>query len=79
MWPFNFSLFNLFYIIAVHIHIGSDIQEMERQDKWCDPVPMDSESPLFVIYTSGTTDQPIGIEHSTAGYLLHVALSHKVE
>jgi acetyl-CoA synthetase len=43
----------------------------------CEPEQMDSEDPLFILYTSGSTGKPKGVLHTTAGYLLHVALSHK--
>ena len=43
----------------------------------CPPEPMDAEDPLFILYTSGSTGKPKGVLHTTAGYLLFVALSHK--
>ena len=43
----------------------------------CEPEQMDSEDPLFILYTSGSTGKPKGVLHTTAGYLLHTALSHK--
>ena len=44
----------------------------------CPPEPMNAEDPLFILYTSGSTGKPKGVVHTTAGYLLHVALSHKL-
>ncbi|HEV2166054.1 MAG TPA: acetate--CoA ligase [Thermoplasmata archaeon] len=38
-----------------------------------DPVPMPSEAPLFLMYTSGTTGRPKGAQHGTGGYLAYVA------
>jgi acetyl-CoA synthetase len=43
----------------------------------CPAVPLDSEHPLFVLYTSGSTGKPKGVLHTTAGYLLMTALTHK--
>jgi acetyl-CoA synthetase len=43
----------------------------------CDPEWMDSEDPLFILYTSGSTGKPKGVVHTTAGYLLMTAMTHK--
>jgi len=42
-----------------------------------EPVPMPAEAPLFLMYTSGTTGQPKGCEHSTGGYLAYAAGTSK--
>ncbi len=42
-----------------------------------DPVPMLSEAPLFLMYTSGTTGKPKGCQHNTGGYLAYVAGTSK--
>jgi len=44
----------------------------------CAPEPMESEDPLFILYTSGSTGRPKGVLHTTAGYLLHAALTHEL-
>ena len=44
----------------------------------CPAVPVEAEHPLFILYTSGSTGKPKGVVHTTAGYLLHVALTHKL-
>jgi acetyl-CoA synthetase len=45
--------------------------------KRIDPVPMDSEAPLFLMYTSGTTGKPKGCQHRTGGYLAYAAGTSK--
>ncbi len=69
-------------------HTGGNIQWQEGRDLWyhqaaasvsgqCDPEPMDAEDPLFILYTSGSTGKPKGVLHTTGGYLLQAAMTHK--
>ncbi len=48
-----------------------------RQSDACDPVPVESEQLLYLLYTSGTTAKPKGIIHTTAGYLLQTSFTHE--
>ena len=47
-------------------------------DSDCEPETMDAEDPLFILYTSGSTGKPKGVLHTTGGYLLQAAISHKL-
>ncbi|MGQ9676515.1 MAG: acetate--CoA ligase [Chloroflexota bacterium] len=53
-------------------------EEMDKASSECAPERMNAEDPLFILYTSGSTGKPKGALHTTAGYLLHCAFSHKV-
>lgn len=43
----------------------------------CPPAEMDAEDPLFILYTSGSTGKPKGVLHTTGGYQLYTAITHK--
>ena len=51
---------------------------VDRQSTSHTPESFDSEHPLFILYTSGTTAKPKGIFHTTGGYLTQVAYTHRV-
>ena len=51
---------------------------VSNQAEVCEVSEQKSEDPLFILYTSGSTGKPKGVLHSTAGYLLHTSLSHKI-
>ncbi|CAH0203007.1 Acetyl-coenzyme A synthetase [Pseudomonas sp. Bi70] len=67
---------------------GNKVGWDEKRDLWygeavqqvgadCPAEPMDAEDPLFILYTSGSTGKPKGVLHSSAGYLLQAAMTHK--
>jgi acetyl-CoA synthetase len=43
----------------------------------CEPEIMGAEDPLFILYTSGSTGKPKGVLHTSGGYLLYAAMTHK--
>jgi len=67
---------------------GGKIAWRDKRDVWwheavaevsadCPAEEMDAEDPLFILYTSGSTGKPKGVLHTTGGYLLYAALTHK--
>lgn len=52
-------------------------EAMEGERPYCPIEHMDSEDTLFLLYTSGSTGKPKGVSHTTAGYLLFTAMTHK--
>jgi acetyl-CoA synthetase len=64
-----------------HMQQGRDFwyhDEIAKASDVCKPEKMKAEDYLFILYTSGSTGKPKGVVHSTGGYLLHCAFSHKV-
>jgi acetyl-CoA synthetase len=60
---------------------GRDVwyhEALEAADPVCEPEEMDAEDPLFILYTSGSTGKPKGVLHTTGGYLLQAAMTHKL-
>ncbi len=76
------------HTVVVIKRTGGDIGWVEGRDVWyheavgeastdCPAEEMDAEDPLFILYTSGSTGKPKGVLHTTGGYLLYAAMTHK--
>ena len=76
------------HTVLVIRHTAGEVSWDEGRDLWyhqavaevdgdCPCEEMDAEDPLFILYTSGSTGKPKGVLHTTGGYLLYAAITHK--
>ena len=76
------------HTVLVVKRTGGNIAWHKERDVWlheiaagvdadCEPESMGAEDPLFILYTSGSTGKPKGVLHTTGGYLLFAAMTHK--
>ena len=74
--------------LVVYRRTGDSVPWNDGRDLWwheviadepdeCEPERMGAEDTLFLLHTSGTTAKPKGVQHTSAGYLLHAAVTHK--
>jgi len=65
---------------ATQMKAGQDVwyhEEMAKVSADCPPEHVNAEDPLFILYTSGSTGKPKGALHTSGGYLLYAAITHK--
>lgn len=75
--------------VVVVKHTGGQVGFTKGRDHWyhelikdlpasCEPETMDAEDPLFLLYTSGSTNKPKGVLHTSGGYLTYASYTHSL-